>query len=211
MSKKKHGKMNAVEEEYMMRYGGIPSDHESLIRYVMDKYPPNARSLKNLLDVIDQIQWKTVEFTLYLIPQPTPRPRIAGGHFYVKGAANNKKLIKKYIEKHIISTRCEISMEAYVPTPLHSMTSTEIYLAECKKIFPIGLPDVDNLMKTYLDMMQGHLLLNDNLVTSCILEKFYSIKPRMVIRIRYQDGYDCRFNARKITNSRLYQEEFSDK
>ena len=88
------------------------------------------------------------------------------------------------------------------------MNNVEINLAEQGKIVPVGTSDVDNLMKTYLDMIQGHLLLNDNIVTRGTLEKFYSLKPRLEIKIRYQTDFDSRYNERRITHSKSYQEEF---
>ena len=207
MPKKKKRTLNALEEEYLMKYGGIPSNPDDLAEYVLKKYPPNEKTLAKLMNRVDNLEWKTVEFILYLIPTPTPRPRYDGNHFYVKGAALNKKLIKKYIERHIIATRCEIDIRAYLPTPTSMMNNAEIYLAEKGLIAPLVTADVDNIMKTYLDMIQGHLLLNDNLVTMGHLEKFYSIKPRLFISIRYQTGYDSPFNERRVTKSSLYKKE----
>lgn len=206
MSKKKRNGLTAMEEEYLLAYGNIPSDPDALAEYVKEKYPVNPRTLDKLMKRIEDLEWKTVEFVLYLIPTPTPRPRYDGNHFYVKGAATNKKLIKKYISKHIISTRCEIRINAYLPTPVGSMNNTEIYLAEKGLIAPVGTADVDNLMKTYLDMIQGHLLLNDNLVTLGQLEKFYSIKPRLLISICYQNGYDSPFNERRVTHTKIFKD-----
>lgn len=205
MPHKKRNTLQALEEEYLLRFGDIPSDPEAMQQYVLEHYPPNEKSLQKIMQRAESLTWKKVEFILYLIPTPTPRPRYDGNHFYVKGAAQNKKLIKKYIEKNIISTRCEITIIAYLPTPIGTMSNTEIYLAEKGIIAPLNTADVDNIMKTYLDMIQGHLLLNDNLVTMGHLEKYYSVKPRLFISIRYQDGYDSHFNERRVTHTKLYQ------
>lgn len=210
MGKKKRRTLSAQEEEYLLKYGDIPSDPNKIAEYVLEKYPINPKTLKKYMDQIESLEWKTVEFILYLIPTPTPRPRYDGNHFYVKGAAQNKKLIKKYIERNIISTRCEITIEAYLPTPTSAMNNTEIYLAEKGLISPLNTADVDNLMKTYLDMIQGHLLVNDNLVTMGHLEKFFSVKPRLYIKIRYQNGYDSKFNERRVTHTKFYKKEVLD-
>lgn len=205
----KKNKLTIQEQEYLLKYGDIPSDPEKLAEYVLEHYPINEKTLQKTMDRIESIEWKEVNFILYLIPTPTPRPRYDGNHFYVKGAAANKKLIKKFIERNIIYTRCEISIEAYLPTPTSTMTNAEVYLAEKKLIYPIGSADVDNLMKTYLDMIQGHLLINDNIVTMGHLEKFYSVKPRLSIHIRYQSGFDSRYNERRIKQTKAFKEEFS--
>ena len=207
----KKNRRDPIEEEYLLKYGGIPSDDEARLKYILDKYSFNEKSLDKAITRLDSVDWKSVEFTLYLIPMPTPRPRYDGNHFYVKGAARNKRLIKRFIERNIIFTRCEIYIEAYLPTPTSLMSNAEIYLAEIKRIYPVGSADVDNLMKTYMDMIQGHLLLNDNIVTLGHLEKFYSVKPRLVIHIRYQDGFDSHFNEKRVTNTTAYKAEFTDK
>lgn len=207
----KKNRRDPIEEEYLLKYGDIPSDEEARLKYILDKYSFNEKSLDKAITRLDSVDWKSVEFTLYLIPMPTPRPRYDGNHFYVKGAARNKRLVKRFIERNIIFTRCEIYIEAYLPTPTSLMSNAEIYLAEIKRIYPVGSADVDNLMKTYMDMIQGHLLLNDNIVTLGHLEKFYSVKPRLVIHIRYQDGFDSHFNEKRVTNTTAYKAEFTDK
>lgn len=207
----KKNRRDPIEEEYLLKYGDIPSDEKARLKYILDKYSFNEKSLDKAITRLDSVDWKSVEFTLYLIPMPTPRPRYDGNHFYVKGAARNKRLIKRFIERNIIFTRCEIYIEAYLPTPTSLMSNAEIYLAEIKRIYPVGSADVDNLMKTYMDMIQGHLLLNDNIVTLGHLEKFYSVKPRLVIHIRYQDGFDSHFNEKRVTNTTAYKAEFTDK
>lgn len=203
----KHG-ITHQEEEYLLKYGALPSAEEELLSYVLEKYPFSSAAFEKAVSRIDELRWESIDFVLYLVPTPTPRPRSNGHHFYVKGAAENKKIIKRYIEQHIIATRAEIDIEAYLPTPTSRLTNAEIYLAEKKLIYPVGSYDVDNMMKTYLDMIQGHLLVNDCIVTRGLLEKFFSVKPRLHITIRYQTGYDSRYNERRITSSKLYQQAF---
>lgn len=210
MSKKARRTLSKLEEEYNLKYGGIPSDEESLLSYVSEHYPTIPKKLQEGEERARSLRWKKVEFVLFLVPTPTPRPRYDGNHFYVKGAAQNKKLIKKFIEKNILYTRTEIYIQAYLPTPISSMSNMEINLAERKLIYPVGTSDVDNLMKTYLDMIQGHLLVNDNIVTLGQLEKFYSVKPRLEVKIRYQTGFDSKFNERRVTHSKAYLDEFGE-
>lgn len=202
-------KFSALEEEYQMKYGGLPNDQEALLQKVREKFPFTEKQLETVMERLKASDsWETIEFTLYLVPKPTPRPRTDGHHFYVKGAAENKKYIKKYIERHIISTRCIVSMRAYLPIPVSQMSHAEIYLAEAGLIVPITMGDVDNLMKTYLDMITGHLLLNDNLVSDGYLEKRYSIKPRLDIKIDYQQHFDSHYNEHRVTHSKGYIDEF---
>lgn len=213
MAKKKSQirRPSAMEEEYLLKYGGIPSDEESLLEYLREHYPFTDKALEKAMEYYGEPQWETVEFVLYLIPEPSPRPRYSSANgvprFYVRGANANKKLMKQYIERHIISTRCEVYIEAYIPPPRSSMTNAELYMAEKKLIAPLSGGDVDNIMKTYLDAITGVLLVHDNIVTAGHLEKWYSIKPRLKISIRYQTRFDSRFNEKRMLHSSVYQRE----
>lgn len=202
-------KLTAEEIEYQMKYGGLPNDREALLAKVKELYPFSQQQLDLAMAKLEELEWQTVEFTLNLIPKPTPRPRTDGNHFYVKGAGKNKRMIRRYIEKNIISTRCKIDMVAYLPIPISQMNHAEIFMAEAGLIVPITMADVDNLMKTYLDMITGHLLLNDNLVSEGYLAKRYSIKPRLDIKLEYQNGFDSKYNERRVTRSKIYLDEFT--
>ena len=207
MAKRHPDSLAAQQEDYLRQYGGLPNDKEDLLDYVREKYPVTQKNLVKVVDQQDSLDWEEFTLVLYLIPKPTPRPRTNGNHFYVKGAAENKRYIKRFLERNIIATRCEAIMKAYLPTPVSVMNNAEIYLAELGRIRPISTSDVDNIMKTYLDAIQGWLLFNDNLVTYGAIEKFYSIKPRLEFTIRYQvGGYDSRYNERHVTRSKLYAE-----
>ena len=79
-------------------------------------------------------------------------------------------------------------------------------LAELGMIKPITTPDWDNLGKTYSDMVQKWLLLNDSLITEGSVSKRYSLKPRVEITITYALNYDSIYNKRVIENSKSYKE-----
>ena len=207
MARRNPRSLVAQQEEYLMAYGGLPTEREALLDYVIEKYPFAPKTLEKVMEQQERLEWEEFTLILYLVPKPTPRPRTNGNHFYVKGAAENKRYIKTFLDRHIIATRCEAIMRAYLPTPVSIMNNAEIYLAELGRIRPISTADVDNLMKTYLDAIQGWLLLNDNLVTYGEIEKFYSIRPRLEFTIRYQvGGYDSRYNEKHVTNSKSYKE-----
>lgn len=210
MAERRLNSLTVREEEYLMKYGALPHEREELLSYVQEHFPFSQKSLDRAMAILEQLEWREIIFTLYLVPKPTPRPRTDGHHFYVKGAADNKKLIKKYIDRHVVATRCEVTMQAFLPTPLSQMSNVEIYLAEAGLIYPIHTADVDNLMKTYLDMITGHLIINDNLVTSGYLEKQFSVLPRLEVNLRYQTGYDSRYNEKRMLRSKSFQEVMSE-
>lgn len=205
MGKKKN--ITRTEELYEEKYGHIPLEKEAILEYLRNTIKIDMAKVESEKDKIDALGWKELEIILPLVPSPSPRPRynFATEHFYVRGAQENKKIIQRYItDANIIYTRTKLKIETYQPIPMSTMKKHEIYLAELGYIIPIQDPDYDNLAKTYTDMIQGILLLNDNIVSNGAVDKYFSIKPRVVIRIQFQDGFDSDFNYKKITKSTAY-------
>ena len=97
----------------------------------------------------------------------------------------------------MITTPCKFTCRSYLPIP-KSMSAIEKILAEMGLIRPITKPDWDNIGKTYSDMIQGMLLLDDSLIIEGVSKKYYSTKPRVEIYIEYMEKYDCLYNERKI-------------
>lgn len=194
------------KEDYEEKYGDIPKDAMSRLDYILDQIKSGNSVKGKLISTIQKIKaisWKRVEFTIYLVPKGTPRPRASQwNHFYVKGAADNKKMFKKFYKAHmehipLITTACRFDCESYLPIP-KAMKMYEQIIAELGFIRPITKPDFDNLAKTYSDMLQGILLHDDALIIDGRSQKFYSVKPRIKITISYMTDYDCEFNRKKL-------------
>lgn len=212
-------KFKKLQKIYEEKYSHLPDSEEDLLKYVIDEYNVDEDKLIKMASEIDAIQWDTVEFTLPLIPTPSPRPRVTmgGKHAFVEMSKENSKYFESYVDKNydhvfdvihqngIIHTITKLELEMYVPIPVSSMTKTEIALAQMKKIRPIGNGDWDNLAKTYCDMIQGILIYNDNIIASGKVDKWYSIKPKVVVRLSYQEDFDSKYNRRKVCTSKSYQ------
>ena len=84
----------------------------------------------------------------------------------------------------LIYTPCSIEFNAYFQTP-KVFNSTDTYLAELGCIRPICKPDFDNIEKKYADMYNGNVWLDDSLVIDGSIHKYYSILPRVEIKLRY--------------------------
>jgi Holliday junction resolvase RusA-like endonuclease len=206
--------MTQKEREYIEKYGDIPTDKEGRLDYVLHKAKSERAfsDLKSEIDRIKGIKWKTVKYTIYLVPKASPRPRKAGqGHFYVSGAADNKKFFKKFyketLDTPIIDTPCIFYCDAYLPTPA-DMKLVDQMLAELGLIRPLKKPDFDNLAKTYSDMVQGVLLYDDALIIEGISRKWYSCKPRIEIKFKYMESYDSEYN-KKMRNDNKRKESKS--
>lgn len=201
-------KSNKLKDEYDKLYGHLPDSQEELLQYIKNHWRISEKNIDRGLEYFDSIKWKSCSYSIPIIPKPSPRPRSTsnGSHFYVKGAALHKRYIKSIIEiEKIIYTICSVNIKIYQPTPISSMTNTEIYLAQLGLIRPISGGDWDNFAKTYCDAVQDTLIINDNIIYKGTCERFYSLKPRVDITIAYQDRFDSKFNERKIVNSISYK------
>ena len=202
--------IKALKEEYERLYGDIPDDKESQMEYIRSKYKVNDRKVEELREAIMNLEWNELKFTLPLVPKPTNRPRSSSdGHFYVPGAAAHHKYIKSLIEyEGIAFTECKIDIKIYLPIPVYSMSAAEIVLAQEGLIKPISGGDWDNFAKTYCDGIQDLLIINDNIIIDGSCSKHYSIKPHVDIILSYLDDFDCKYNRRKVINSKSYKDNY---
>lgn len=197
--------MSKLEDKYNELYGDIPENELEQFEYLLREITPKRGfkfDFSKEIDRILHIPWKRLNFTLYMIPKGAPRPRQGrGNHFYVKGAADHKKFFnefyKQWKDHPKIETGCKITTISYLPIP-STMARYEMVLAQLGLIRPWNMPDFDNLIKTYCDMIQDTLLKNDSLVIEGTSKKYYSIKPRVEFTIEYMEGYDSVFNKKKM-------------
>ena len=141
-----------MEKDYEEKYGDITEDYEERINQLLTPIKTDSRRklLQEEIFRIRNVEWITKKFIIYLLPKATPRPRLGQrGVFYVKGAKDNKKLFKKFINDidiDIITTPTKFTCKSYFPIP-SSMNQIEKVLAEIGLILPISKPDWDNVGK----------------------------------------------------------------
>lgn len=198
---------NKKIEEYLHKYGDIPSNLNDRLSYLLkslkikDKDIPEIRKR---IKHITGIKYDEMSFVFYFTPQATPRPRYSRftGAFYVKNHLNYGDIFKKFLDDNKVTfkidTPCEFYCKTYSPIP-NSMNRIEKILAELGLIKHASKPDWDNLAKTYCDMIQKHLITDDSIIYKGCLEKLYSSKPRIEIRIRFMTEYDSKYNENKLT------------
>ena len=191
--------------EYEEKYGSIPNDRDERLQFIMIKAKDQDRTFSSVpkeIERIRKIKWKTIKYVIYLIPKASPRPRKSmNGHFYVNGAADNKRFFKNFyketLDTPIIDTPCKFYCDSYLPIP-NDMSLVNQFLAELGLIRPLKKPDFENLAKTYSDMTQGILLFDDALIIEGISRKWYSCKPRIEITFKYMEEYDSEYNRKRI-------------
>lgn len=169
----------------------------------LDEYLKNCnrrtiQQVAEIAEIMSNIRWKSVSFTINTEPIPSHRPRLCGYRVFVPGAAKaqayfNKKVLPK-LNGLFISTPMRITADFYFRTP-KSFTKTQTALAEMKILRPWGnIGDNDNLEKSLMDQMQinikrGHkgLISNDCLVVELHSNKYYSMTPRTDVWIEYME------------------------
>lgn len=196
---------------YQDEYGEVSNDHLERIYNFLDGI--NERHLVGIRNDIENnlnTKWKTISFIFYFIPKATPRARLSGfgKHFYVADAMNNRKLMEKFVKQElsefkVITTACKFYCDCYFPIP-KTMNKSEKLRAELKLVNNLTKPDWDNLGKTYSDMIQNTIIMDDSLIIEGRVRKFYSSKPRIEITIEYADRYDSKYNMKNITRRKQY-------
>ena len=199
-------------KDYNDKYGDVSKD---FIYRFFDMFASKKikekdfNKLKSEILRIRNIKKHEMSFVFYFVPQATPRPRYSKftKSFYVKNKMNYNELFHQFMKSvdmsYKISTPCEFYCKTYSPIP-SGMNRIESLLAELTLIKNISKPDWDNLAKTYCDMIQKYLVMDDSLIYKGSLEKLYSSKPRIEIILRYYDEHDSVYNSRK---SLKYTEE----
>lgn len=199
-------KVPKLLKEYEISYGDIPIEKEERLQLLFEN---SKRLSKEMIDEkvrrISQIKWLTREYVFYILPKATPRPRsttLKNGKmlFYVKGASDHKQFLDYYLKDEdstIITTPVKFDAKIYEPIP-KAMGKLSTIIAEMGLIRPITKPDWDNLAKTYCDMIQGLIIKDDRLIIDGRLQKYYSIKPRIEIRLSYMESYESDFTRKKI-------------
>ena len=217
-------------EEYLRKYGDIPLSYEERISYMVDKFKLSERKMKEILDKRDTMLQNLFFYECEVVqlleePEGSSRPRFRVinkanfnkvalssqfVHVYTPHAAEDHVYMKKLCDEELleldslINTPCVIKYDAFYKTPSYFNT-TDIFLAEIGLIRPpIDKPDWDNLGKKYCDMYNHNVWLDDSLVVSGEVNKFYSILPRIEINLRYMNAVYNKQQYNRIVNRRDY-------
>lgn len=208
-------KKNKKLIEYETKYGDIPKDFYERFSYIISQMNLKIKDIEKIKKSIKRIlgiKYEELSFVFYFFPQATPRPRYSrfSKVFYVKNMLNYNEIFKEFIDScddinFKIATPCELICKTYAPIP-SSMNKIEKILAELGLIKNISKPDCDNLLKSYSDMIQKTLIVDDAIFYKMTLEKSYSFKPRIEITIRFMTEYDSKFNQEKLEKYNIVKE-----
>ena len=123
-------------------------------------------------------------------PQGKARPRFTkSGHTYTPQKTHDyeeyiRVCYRQYIKKrnYLDDEPLFAIIDAYYPIP-KSFSKTKRNMAIKGDLLPHSKPDVDNIAKVVLDALNGVAYTDDKVVTGLLVNKYYSIAPRLDIQI----------------------------
>lgn len=202
--------------EYKNKFGDLPNNKDELINYIIENDNIN-------IDISDyNFNYEnTLKIILFEIPEGAKRPRARLTrsniidnaiknpnfiHIYSPCAKEDNLYMKRLINdglidiNSLICTPCIVNISAFIETP-KSFNKREKLLAEYGIIRPLSYPDWDNIGKKYCDMFNQNIWLDDKLCIEGSVKKFYSIKPRIEIDLKYSDMFYTKKQTKSIAKS----------
>lgn len=202
---------NQKHVEYENQYGEIPIDYKERLEYLYDKLNVSDKQAFEILQkrdiMINNLQYTDTQIILFEVPEGTPRPRFrlinrsnlsnmamnnsSFVHVYSLTGHEDQVFMKRLMNQEdfdmldkMICTPCIIDIYAFCKTPSY-YNKEDTILAEIGLHRPISKPDWDNLGKRYSDMFNSNIWLDDTLVIDGSIHKYYSVLPRIEIRLKY--------------------------
>ena len=177
-------------------------------KWNLDKATTKAN--KKLEKILSERSYETIQIIFFEYPMKTERPRKAGWKIYSPNAAENhlyfEKAWKKVIDEFkLINTPAEIEIKAYLEMP-SNIKADEVLLFEAGVLDVLETPDYDNIGKCYTDMLKDILVVDDDLFHTGIIRKYYSVIPRVEVRITYLKQHESEFIYKKIKSRKRIKE-----
>lgn len=212
------------EQEYQKKFGHIPVDYTKRLEYLYETlgFDKRPKMIENLIEkrnnMLMNMQYYDLDIvSLYEIPEGTGRPRfrlinrqnfhneaISNSNFvhvYTLGAKDDFLFMRKMVDDELmalnglIATPVIIEYYAYYKTPTY-YNAIDTCLAESGLIRPnvSNKPDWDNIGKKYCDMYNHNVWIDDATVIDGRVIKYFSILPRIEIKLRY---LNCVYNKQQ--------------
>ena len=222
-----HKSRKQKASEYEEKYGDIPVDFRQRMSWLYDNLKLSQSQMYEIMNTSSQMSGALqfsgdINVVLFEVPEGSPRPRfrivnrqnlanmaIANPsfvHVYSITGAEDNKFMRRLVDAgelqqldSLICTPCNVDICAYMRTPT-SFNKMDTILAEMGLIRPIYKPDFDNIAKKYSDMFNKNVWLDDTLVIDGSIHKYYSVLPRIEIRIRCLNMLYNRSQYNSITN-----------
>lgn len=128
-----------------------------------------------------------IKLTIPGQPCAKQRPRVVNGHAYTpEKTVNYETLVKElYImqnHRQQLAGALQMTVKAYFEIP-KSQSQKNRWLMRTGEIRPTKKPDWDNIGKIISDALNGLAYHDDSQIVDAVVEKYYSIEPRVEIQI----------------------------
>lgn len=226
----KYKKRDEKSKLYDEKYGDIPRDHDERLAWMYDQMSMNEKKTDKIIDkrddMIQTLNTKEFKIVLYEEPEGSPRPRfrlinrknIANMamsannfiHVYSPSGADDNRYMRRLVGdellelNELIYTPCIINIDVFMKT-LSVFNDADKYLCEIGLIRPITKPDWDNIGKKYSDMFNSNIWLDDTLVISGSVNRYYSMLPRVEINIQYMNMLYNKHQTKSMSKNKLMQ------
>lgn len=91
----------------------------------------------------------------------------------------------QYAPKELITCAIDLAIDIYGATPKKYQTKPKQALIEKGELRPTTKPNVDNYVKGVKDGLNKVIWQDDSQVVNLTVRKFYSMQPRVVVRVAY--------------------------
>ena len=216
-------KIQDIQEQYARDYKDIPREKDERLQYLIkehnisDKIYEEAQEVQRLMT--QDMTYDEYTIILYEEPVGKPRPRfkrikgrnqVYSGNEYYKKKAFKQILTQEELDQFkdkLISTPCAIKYNAYLKTP-STFNKLDTLLAEIGAIRPLNKPDWDNIGKEYSDLFNELVWIDDIIVISATVNKFYSILPRIEITFYVANAFFNKYQY-NLMKKKLPDREFN--
>lgn len=208
--KKRRKSRKQKQIEYDIKYREIPRDYQKRLEYMTEKYNLSEKKMEEIINKKNYMEnnlfYKDLLVVLYEEPEGTPRPRFrlvnrknlaneamnngSFVHVYSINAHEDHVYMEKMVDDELeelnslIYTPCIVEYNIFMKIP-SAFNITDKFLAEIGIIRPLNKPDWDNIGKKYSDMYNENVWLDDTLVITGTVNRYYSELPRVEIHLRY--------------------------
>ena len=222
-------------DEYTAKFGHIPIDYRERLDWLYTTLNISDKQAYDILikraNMMDSLEYYDTQIILFEIPEwsPWPRFRIVNRsnlsnmalanpefiHVYSLTGKEDNTFMKRLMSQEdftaldsMICTPCMVDINAFFKTP-SSYNKEDTILAEIGLYRPITKPDFDNIAKKYSDMFNTNVWLDDVLVVDGSVHRYYSVLPRVEIKLRYLNMVYNKYQYNSISNRVDYKEEYN--
>lgn len=222
------------QDDYDKKFGAIPIDYKERLEWLYDSLKVTERQAFEILTkrdkMINNLSYFDTQIILFEVPEGSPRPRFRivnrsnlsnmaisnpnFVHVYSLTGKEDNVFMKRLMSKEefdaldfMICTPCIVDMYAFMKTPSY-YNKEDTILAEIGLHRPISKPDWDNIGKKYSDMFNANVWLDDTLVIDGSIHRYYSVLPRVEIRLRYLNMVYNKHQYNSITKRTDYNDAY---